>query len=320
MRLQSILSLTGGKLLNTPPISKFNAISTSLEELKRGDLFVALSKKDVDNAIQKGAYGILHEGPVQISDSEAAWIRVDNLQETIIRLIRFFMIQNSVDLVSCDEILFELANTIIQDKDAIITQDFSTLLRNIQHEKVKVVLLPAALAKKLALDIIKITENEHFKIVQEYLFETSFIFENRFYERVRISPFFQKELAYILAIAAEYLLNIDFSKIEHFQKCRPYFVDHQFQETEFGKSERVIIHEISCEVASAFWDYLQKKAPWSTKLFLCQNPNSCQCQTFQSFDEAQKILYNCFYHVALVQAEQFDIDRLQRSPQTATLF
>ncbi|BAF69905.1 hypothetical protein [Nitratiruptor sp. SB155-2] len=319
MRLQSILSLTGGKLLNSPSIAKFYSISTSLEELKRGDLFVAFSKKDVDDAIQKGAYGILHEGPIQISDSETAWIRVDNLDDTMIKLVRFFMIQKSVDLLSCDEISFELANIIIQDKDAIITKNFRTLLRDIQNEKVKIVLLPENLAKKLALDMIKIAKNEDFKIVQEYLFETSFIFENRFYERVRISPFFQKELEFILSVAAEYLLNVDFSKTEQFQRCRPYFVNHTFQEVEFGKSERVIVHETSCTVASAFWDYLQKKAPWSTKLFLCQK-NIEPCKHVNSFDEAKKILYNCFYHIALVQAEEFEIDRLHRSPRAATLF
>jgi ferrochelatase len=74
MRVETIVNITGGELLNNPIINSFNNIKVDTSIIERGDLFFAYNQNDIPKAIKKGAYGVIIDRYIEILDKEIAWI------------------------------------------------------------------------------------------------------------------------------------------------------------------------------------------------------------------------------------------------------
>ena len=108
MKLGKVVDILQGSLLNAPCISAFLGISSSLDhspahkDSLRGHLFFALDQDSLQEAVARGAYGIVVEGETPILDSEIAWISVEKMQTSIKRFIRYLVgeMEASLALVS----------------------------------------------------------------------------------------------------------------------------------------------------------------------------------------------------------------------------
>ncbi len=89
MQISSILDIVDGSLLNSPSISFIYSIKTKVNKVKEGDLFITKNLDDIELAIKNGAFAIILEENYPIIDNEIAWIKVNNIDLTIIKLIRF---------------------------------------------------------------------------------------------------------------------------------------------------------------------------------------------------------------------------------------
>ena len=69
MRLENLLALTHGSLLNEPFVKLFSSVVLDAKAVRRGDLFMAFDETAIEEAIFNGAYGIVFSKPTQISDS-----------------------------------------------------------------------------------------------------------------------------------------------------------------------------------------------------------------------------------------------------------
>ena len=115
MRLENVLALTYGKLINTPFVSSFTTVTLDAKSVKRGDLFMAFDEESIEEAILNGAYGIVFCKPTQISDSEIAWIKVANLEDALARLLRFKLIDTNSQIYETNDIVIELALQIMTE-------------------------------------------------------------------------------------------------------------------------------------------------------------------------------------------------------------
>ena len=108
MILENTVALIGGNLLNTPNISSFTDICVDVKKVSRGSLFFAFNIDEIDDAIFNGAYGIIFDSRVQITDAEIAWIKVEDIDKSLESLIRFHFIKNEIKAYSCDQISLKL--------------------------------------------------------------------------------------------------------------------------------------------------------------------------------------------------------------------
>ncbi|MRI58870.1 MAG: hypothetical protein C6H99_05115 [Epsilonproteobacteria bacterium] len=314
MRLDNLLHLIGGELKNSPAIKSFQGFSADLEHLKKGDLYFARDRTTIDQAIKGGAYGIVYEGWSQISDEEIPWIKVANLHEALLRLSRFYLIKNRALIYALDPLTFDLAHTLIDHpKASFIKEDLFEILGML--EDVEFLFLHPDLAQKLSLDIAPLPKAQ-IEPVQEYLFEYSFVYDGRFFERARISPLFAKELELVLGIIKECSFYFDPQRLHHFSHFHPIFVDTHFRPKEFGKSERALIIEPDPALLERERRFLESKAPWAKKLYIAKK----RLEGFEPFEEIREILYNLPFHYALIGAENFQIDLLKPLEQEFTLF
>lgn len=318
MKLQNLTALVEGNLTNSPSIASFEDVSFEAGKVKRGDLFVALNHEHIEVAVLNGAYGVLFEKPTQITDQEIAWIKVDSIDDALLRLLRFHIMEKSPQVYNCDQITLKLASQIMTCNDLLVLD--RSLREHIQDlwrlDANKFILFSSQLIDpQVFVDVKNIAEvqNSSITIVEQTLFETSFIFDDTYYERQLLSPFFMPYLEALLQFFKQNNIKYQlrsFSPIQHFQ---PVFTNIHFQVKEFGKSDKVLIFEPDFELIQAQIVFLKRQANWAKIIYLVPSPKAGELNeddnviTYDSLWDIAHSLKEKKYHFALIAEQTADI-------------
>jgi len=273
MRLENLLALTHAKLNTEPCVSNFENIIFDVNKVNRGDLFIAKNQEDISEAVKNGAYGIFYDSNIEILDSEIAWIQTDNLEEALKRLLRFRLIEKEAIAYECNEIVLKLAKQFSVDQHCIVVSgDTEHLFKTLWHIPNRSTLLfsPSLNDERIFANKKNTpsTSSEQITIMEKTLFETSFIYENVFYERQTISPFFVPYLEELFNIFKTLKVNYKlkkFTPIEHFEAV---FTNKNFEIKEFGTSDKVLIFESNTDLVKTEIDYLQQNATWANIIYI----------------------------------------------------
>jgi len=273
MRLENFLALTQAALINEPCVHSFENIVFEAHKVKRGDLFFAYNNEEIAVAVTNGAYGVVFDKPTQISDDEIAWIKANNLDEALKKLIRFKSIEKEMVAYECHEIIFKLSLQIITPSNFLtVFGDLKSIFKTLLEAGDRTIILfcPALVDKEIFAVVKKIPHPPHLpiQIMEQTLFETSFIYDNIFYERQLISPLFIPYLEELLhlykTLNIEYKLR-KFTPIDHFE---PVFVNKKFEIKSFGSSDKVVIFETNSELLDVEVLFLERYAPWANTIFI----------------------------------------------------
>ena len=309
MRLENFLALTRATLVNEPCVNTFENITFEAKKVKRGDLFFAYDEKDVDLAVLNGAYGVVFDKPTQISDSEIAWIKVDDIDDALKRFLRFKMIEKEVVAYECNEIILKLSQQVITQTDFLtLSGDIKSVFKALWNieERTTVLFCPALNDRNIFASVKTIPKAiyEPIEIMEQTLFETSFIYDNVFYERQLISPFFMPYLEELLHLYKSLKINYrlrKFTPIEHFEAV---FTNKNFEPKDFGSSDKVLIFEKNSDMIDQEIKFLQKNANWAKTMYII--PHECKYDenenifTYKSEKEIINILKNNVFHFALI--------------------
>lgn len=273
MRLENVLALTNGTLVNEPFVSSFINVVFEAKAVNRGDLFMAFEEETIEDAIFNGAYGIIFSKPTQISDSEIAWIKVNSVEDALQRLLRFRLIEKNVSVYECNEIVLKLALQIITEPNFIAIngniKEVCKLLWNIEDAS-SILFCPTLVNRDIFTKTIELSQNSlmHIDIVEQTLFETSFIYDDIFYERQLLSPFFIPYLEVLLALFKTLKVNYRLKKflpIDHFEAV---FTNKKFEVKEFGTSDKVLIFEKQSSLVESEILFLQREATWAKIVYV----------------------------------------------------
>ncbi|HIC12204.1 MAG TPA: hypothetical protein EYO75_02295 [Sulfurimonas sp.] len=279
MRLENVLALTNAKLLNKPFVSNFTDIVFDVKNVKRGDLFIAFDESSIENAILNGAYGIIFSKPTQISDSEIAWIKVQSLDDALKRLLRFKLLDKDIRVYETNEIVLKLALQIVTEPSFIAISgsilDIAKQLWNIEDSSY--ILFSSSLSDKdIFTKTIELSNTTYksINIIEQTLFETSFIYNDVFYERQLISPFFIPYLEILLHLFKNLKVNYrlrKFTPIGHFEAV---FTNKKFEVKEFGTSDKVLIFEKNSTLVESQITFLQSEATWAKIVYVIPQDNT----------------------------------------------
>lgn len=334
MRLENLLALTQGTLQNQPFVTRFEGISFDPKKVKRGNLFIAFNPSDIDEAIMNGAYGIVFERPTQISDSEIAWIKVAHVDDTLMRLLRFHLAKKELQIFECDLVSIKLARQIITDSDFIVLGN--TIKENFMQlwelkNGAKLLYSPKLIDRDIFVHSkpLPTSSPKKIKIVEQTLFESSFIFNHIFYERQLLSPYF---IPYLERLLNFYILQEigfrlrSFSAIGHFEVV---FSNRELSMMEFGSSDRVLIFEPDFELIPSQISFLQERAGWAKVIYLLPKAKAQPFKnietifTYESQQDIISTLKSTSFHFALIAEQEKSIlsDVIQtKSPTQLTLF
>lgn len=334
MRLENLLALTQGTLQNSPFVTRFEGISFDAKKVKRGNLFIAFNNSDIDEAVLHGAYGIIFDKPTQIADNEIAWIKVGDVNDALMRLLRFHLIEKELDVYETDLITIKLAQQIMTESDFLvlgqsIKDDFMTLWDVADNAKLlycpKLIDRDTFVTSKTLPNAYK----DEITIVEQTLFETSFIFDNIFYERQLLSPFFISYLERLLNFYKMNAINYrirTFTPIDNFEAI---FTNKDLSVKEFGASDRVLIFEPDFELIHSQISFLERQANWANIIYILPKAKALPFEniegifTYESQQDIINILRSTSFHFALI-AEQdkrlLDHNELGRTSEQLTLF
>ena len=311
MRLENVLALTHGKVVNEPFVKTFENIVFDAHRVKRGDLFIAFDEESIESAVLNGAYGVLFDKPTQISDREIAWIKVEDINDALQRLLRFKLIDKEITVYECNKIVLKLALQVMSEPNFIaLSGDIKSIVKTLWDlpNSSTVLFSPALTPKEIFTDVKSITRTsiEPINIVEQTLFETSFIYDNIFYERQLISPFFMPYLEELLHLFKTLKINFrlrKFMPIDHFE---PVFTNKNFEIKEFGTSDKVLIFESTTELIDSEIAFLRKQANWANIIFVLPFQDSDtyakeeDVHIYKNKNEIKEILKSNSFHFALI--------------------
>ena len=311
MRLENVLALTDGKLINSPFVKQFTTLAFDASRVKRGDLFVAFDETGIEEAILNGAYGLLFDKPTQIRDNEIAWIKVKELEDALTRLLRFRLIEKDIIVYECNEVILKLAMQVSTEASFIVLSgDLHNNIKDLWELETQTTLLfcSSITPKELFTQVKQMPSlpAESITLVEQTLFESSFIYKDVFYERHVISPFFIPYLEELLHLLSSLDINFRLKKfvpIEHFEAV---FINNKFEIKEFGTSDTVLIFEKDCKLVKQEIDYLQKRASWAKIIFLIPFLHHDDFHTlknvffYKNENEISQLLRTHDFHFALI--------------------
>ena len=309
MRLENFLALTQASLLNEPCIYSFENTVFEAHKVKRGDLFFAFEHDEISLAVQNGAYGVVFERKTDIIDPEIAWIKVDSLEGALKKLLRFKMIEKEIVAYECNEIVLKLSMQVMTEANFLpLMGDLRSLFKSLWDiQNRSIVLFCPALSDPAIFATVRSMPKRPFApidIMEQTLFETSFIYDDIYYERQLISPFFISYLEELLHFFKTAKINYKlkkFTPIEHFEAV---FTNKKLEIKNFGTSDKVLIFEPNVTLIDSQIIFLKRHASWAKIIFVLpyntEQDISENVFTYKNEKDIINILKNSSFHFALI--------------------
>lgn len=296
MRLENFLALTKASLIGEPCVHSFENIVFEAHKVKRGDLFFAYAHDEIGFAVANGAYGVVFDKPTQISDSEIAWIKVENLDDALKKIVRYKTIEKEMTAYESDEIILKLSMQIVGGSNFLTLRgNLRSIFKTIYSAEKNTTLLfcPAFVDKEMFGVVKKMPPPPYspLKIMEQTLFETSFVYDDIFFERELISPFFmpylQELLHFYKTLKIDYRLK-KFTPIDHFEAV---FINKKFEIKSFGSSDMVLIFEPNLCLIEPEIGFLEHNAPWAKTIFIVPSHfNSLKAKDMVRYTDEKEIL------------------------------
>ena len=274
MQISSILDIVDGELLNSPSISFIYSIKTNAKKVKEGDLFIAKDSNDIELAIKHGAFAIIIEENFPITDNEIAWIKVKEINTSIVKLIRYKLSIINLEAFFCDKVAFQLLklySSNFSKNIKLIPNKLDNLFKNIDEIEDGNIIISSN------VEILNkiYPQNRNFNelttkleiqnLIEHSLFETSFSYEDIYFSKLKISSLY---LAQFLRVFNFLNGNMDLGKLKQFNNLKPLFVDRNLNLIEFGKSDRFILCQDIKELYEYEILYLKIKYKYAKTLFI----------------------------------------------------
>lgn len=272
MKVSSIIDIVDGVKLNSPSISFIYSIKLEAKRVKEGDLFVAKNLRDIDLAIENGAFLILVDSNVTITDFEIAWIKVDNLDEALIKLIRFKLSNYDLSAFNCKNTVFSFIHCLKNSSNSSLKlirniNDALKILDNIEDED-RLVFCDNSFMNKLYPknhQLKTVDKNQIKNIIEHTIFETSFTYKDIYFSKIRVSKLYISDFLTAWEFIEE---EVDFAKLKNSILLRPIFVDRFINQVEFGKSNKFLIIQENIDFIEKEINYLKRSYKFGTKLFI----------------------------------------------------
>ncbi|WP_457599573.1 hypothetical protein [Hydrogenimonas sp.] len=257
MRLENVVAVTGGRLLNTPAISRFDTVALSAERAARGSLYVAKDGLGIEEAIANGAYGIVTDKEVMPTDPEVAWIRVEDLASAMPKLLRLWLVIHPRNLFWVPPLVMEYLRLVVSDhRVVLLSEDPQRSSEQIftSHPESTIFSDDRTFLDRIGASVPPTASSPvKTRVVTERLFESSVILDGTYCDRIPVPgcmlPLLTEAIGILKGGGHAYTL----SRLAYTPSFEPVFVDSAFRPLPFGEGERVLV----------FADATLPKACWS---------------------------------------------------------
>ena len=295
MQISALTDIVEGKLLNSPAISFVTQIHINHKKVNDGDAFFATNELDINKALNNGAFAIIVDFTPNIIDYEIAWIKVDNLTKAIKNILRYKLLKNNIEYIHVDKVFFKFLQ-IFKTKDldniVLLSPDISTnfeILNNIDDDKVvfgtdfkflKAICAHISTFHSRQYDIQNLTTHS--------LFETSFSYKDKFFDRLKLPVLYVHHLIQILEV---FHYNLDLKKLNNFDFFKPIFINKSTQIVQYGQTNRFILAHKDIDISNIEIDFIKEFYSYANIKII----DSDNYTKDELLDEIKDINYNALY-------------------------
>jgi hypothetical protein len=230
MKIETLINLIKGELLNRPFISEVTSFTKDVDEVSRGSCFFSNDFNEIKQAVKNGAYAIVSEKEFEIIDKEIAWIKTKSFKKAIFDIFKYENIKTKIYYT--DKITAHIIKKMNLDKKVIVLENEETMLKALNlTEKYLISFNPEF--KEIFKNIQQLKQAQ-IELEQITLFKSKF-------ENIELNlPFVYKDN---FAVALNFFKNYNLKYTLEFEldRFKPVFINSRFEKVEYGESDRVLI-------------------------------------------------------------------------------
>ena len=249
MRIDNCVRILDGILQNTPSIDSFERIVFESPRISRGDCFFDKdgSSEAIAQAIEKGAYAIITTHDFMGDDNEIAWIKVPEIQQALIKLLRYIIAQKSLMCISATPLQASFLKMVQKDNAIKILKgslyDYAIEIFKAKEEEI-FCFYDATIISLIAPDAKKIEPlASKPRVVAKGLFIASFSYQEYIWHEQKIPSLFVADFLGVLAFCDKHGITWEYENLFFSEHFYPQFITPSLRKKEFGSSEQVLIFE-----------------------------------------------------------------------------
>ncbi len=272
MRVNEVVEITKGTLLNTPHISMFSRIICHIEQVEKGDLFVIqrADSRHIARAVEAGAYGILCEEKMDINDEDVAYIVVENVQESLMRLIRYHLLARDIAIISLTPIEISIARSVVNDETVgICDENLMQFIELLNDERLALVLTCNTQILEIGFNVVNADKpkDKPFLVLSHTLFDSTILYNGVHY-RINLPKLFFNELSTVLMVCETHKIKYSLEHFKHIPFFKPNFLNSFGDIIDYGQASKVAIAEEDIERFKRYMAYIANNATWGKTLFI----------------------------------------------------
>jgi ferrochelatase len=267
MRIETLKSLIGASVLNTPSVGAIENIAFDAKKVKRGDLFFAYDYESIALALANGAYAIIVDRICPVTDKEVAWLRVDSLKDATIKLLRYHLEFHPKKIFLLGTYEYEILKaTLISQKTVFLQNDLVSLFLLFNKEDAVFVTNDKTFLQMFTktFETVVFEKNDRYTLLASTLFQCDFIYESVYYKQIRLAPIFLANIVNAIDFATTRDFEINLNKLEFCDFFYPQFFNAKMMQTEFGKGSKVLIFTQEAKETLCF---VRKRLPHLKSLY-----------------------------------------------------
>ncbi|WP_120951544.1 hypothetical protein [Helicobacter sp. L8] len=283
MHVAEVVEITRGVLKGAPCVHAFSHISTDPKDT-RGGLFVALQPHNIACALENGAYGVLCDQDITISDSEIAWIVVPQVVKALERLLRYHLL--GVRLLCVSRVEFAILSKILHAKSVVFFEGESVALLNLSLLEISCVVAHTSALRGLFGAELELEDFAPFQILSKSLFSLSVLYQGVRFD-LKLPSFYAPQLK--RALCACQALG-ERAQLEHLGML-PLRVFHTNDALEpCAHGSKVLVGGISPQEMPAWLAYARQCAPWHRMQIFTPTPLKIAHQLYHNADHLRYLL------------------------------
>ena len=317
MTKENIINLIDAKLINDPKVSKVESCTIYPSKVEMGDLFFAVEKYDINKAIENGAYAIVYEGDLDISnlDKEIAYLQVESIKKASLKFLRYVAIQKGVKIYYFEPVelsfLKQIASkntifTILPDNfqksfEAIVNSDYEIFVTsNIEDAKI------------IDSNYLTIEPNIEGYLVEDTLLRSTFRLEKFYYQDTELSPIFFDNLKAVVTFCNTHSIEYNINRLKYPKEFKPFYVNNKLDIVPKSVSEKVVLFINSLDNIEKAYNYLKNQKSWTKSIVVTPEKTKIDLRDkpiwYKDSEFAKEILKNNFYNFAFCyELKPFDV-------------
>ncbi|MDR3177829.1 MAG: hypothetical protein LBT96_02475 [Campylobacteraceae bacterium] len=329
MIIENLAQICSGHLLKEPLVKAVTSFTCKSDKVTNGGAFFAVhgTEEEIKEALDNGAYAIVHEQNIQTDDNEIAWIKVDSIEKAMIRFMRFLVETNDMNAICLSVLQFDMLNSFkLQFKSVLLSGDVSeAFLSLISLEPTSYIFSKnKEFLEQISPQFESMDEHAQAAVLQSHsIFKTTFVCAESYFRDFMISSLFVPDFAAIVDFLKKKSLEFKIDSMDKNGHFEPIFINTALEARPFGSTHQAVIIETDERLFEKEneWiknyvsdDYLLVLAPHNAKI-------SIPCKRYTSAKSLQAINISALRYI-LVLGNKDEITAALEEPKRVqgTLF